>query len=353
MHQPAEGSSPVWLPSRGPSIGVARFWSKRAYFATNLVMTPQRLLLGRFFLCLPLCALVVAVLGVLRLRHQFPGAADSPGLLVPFLPPVAGLALEAGGLVALTYTQLASSLAAPASDAASRARASLPVLLLLAFVLLLAEAIPRGTERPGSFANDLLTRARVSCSPGALVPVPLLGLSVRCVEPPRVEGPMPGVSSVQVAMKELTFAEDLRSVEIGALELRATRALQVTLRADTARVAGLAPWSRSPRFSALGRFGVLLALGGALWLAGVLLRAPSAGAARPSGRAALLLGGLGRALLALPGALTAAVFISLDQDRAAPLTYVGAALAGVLASVLVVGVLARHVPQVFSIFRRF
>jgi hypothetical protein len=62
---------------------------------------------------------------------------------------------------------------------------------------------------------------------------------------------------------------------------------------------------------------------------------------------------LGRALLALPGALTAAVFISLDQDRAAPLTYVGAALAGVLASVLVVGVLARHVPQMFSIFRRF
>jgi hypothetical protein len=334
---------------------VARFWSKRGYFATNHLMKPQRSQLGSFLLCLPLCAGAVAVLGVLRLSHQFPGAAGSPRLLVPFLLPVAGLALEAGGLVALTYAQLRSSLRAALPDASARARASLPVLFLLGAVLSVAEAIPRGTERPGAFANELLTSARGSCTAGALVPVPLLGLSVRCAEPQRIEGPMPGVPSVHVAMKQLSFSDDLRSVQIGALELRAARSLQVTLRAGTARVTGLAPWSRSPRFSALGRFGILLTLGGALWLAGVLLvRAPSAVGVGPvPSRWAPAIAWLSRALLALPGALTASVCIALDQDRAAPFAYVGAGLAGVAALALVVGVIARRLPQMFNSFRGF
>lgn len=320
-------------------------------------MKPHRPQLGSFLLCLGLCALVVGGLGLLRLRHQFPGAAGSPGLLVPFLLPVAGLALEAGGLVALTYAQLESSLRAPLPDASSRARAALPVLLLLSAVLVLAEMIPRGTERPGEFANELLTSARTSCKAGALVPVPLLGLSVRCTEPQRIEGPMPGVSSVQLAMRELTFSQDLRSVEIFALELRAARALKVTLRAGTARVVGLAPWSRSPRFSAPGRLAVLLALGGALWVAGILLvRAPLPAdsverSPDPSRPLSLALAGLARALLALPGALTAAAFISLDQDRAAPLAYLGAGLVGVLAVGAVALVVARRLPQMFNAFR--
>lgn len=316
-------------------------------------MKEYRPQLGRFFICLPLCALAVALLGVLRLRHQFPGAGGSPGLLVPFLLPVAGLALEAGGLVALTYAQLGSSLVTPRPNATSRARAALPALLLLAAVLSVAEAIPRGTEHPGAFANELLASARGSCTDGAVVPVPLLGLSVRCGEPQRIEGPMPGVSSVQVAMKELAFSDDLRSVQIGALELRAARALKVTLRAGTARVAGLAPWSRSPRFSAVGRFGILLALGGVLWLAGVLLVRPPPSSSPPSRRAAPALRWLSRALLALPGALTAGIFISLDQDRAAPVMYLGAALAGALALAVVVGVLVPRLPQIFNSFRSF
>ncbi|RYZ05943.1 MAG: hypothetical protein EOO73_17485 [Myxococcales bacterium] len=316
-------------------------------------MKAQRRQLGSFFLCLPLCALGVAILGVLRLRHQFPGAAGSPGLLVPFLLPVAGLALEAGGLVALTYTQLRSTLGPPLSDVRSRARAALPVLLLLGGVLLVAETIPRGTEHPGAFANELLASARSSCTAGAVVPVPLLGLSVRCAAPQRIEGPMPGVPSVQIAMKELAFSDDLRSVEIGALELHAARSLDVKLRAGTARVAGLAPWSRSPRFSAPGRLAILLALGGALWVAGVLLlRKPPVPTPAPADRRlALVLGGLARGLFALPGAVTSAIFVSLDQDRAAPVAYLGAALAGALVVAVVAGVLVPRAPQIFNSFR--
>ncbi len=317
-------------------------------------MVPHRLQLGSFILCLLAAALLVALVGVARLGHQFPGAAASPGLLVPFLLPVLGLALEAGGLVAVSFAQLSSLLRAPSRSRASRARGSLLVLGLLAVVLLVAEAIPRGTEHPGAFANDLLASARESCSPGALVPVPLLGLSVRCDEPQRIEGPMPGVPSVKVAMRNLTFSDDLRNVEIASLELRAARALTVTLRAGSARVAGLAPWSRSPRLSPLTRFGVLAALGGALWLTAVLvLRAPAPPPEGAPGRARSALRWAGRALLALPGALTAAAFISLDQDRAAPASYLGAALLGGLTLAVVAGVLAPRLPQMFNNFRGF
>lgn len=312
----------------------------------------SRPLLGSFFSCLPLCALVVATLGVARLGHQFPGAASSPGLLVPFLLPVAGLALEAGGLVALTYAQLALLLRAPRPSARARLAASLPALGLLAAVLVVAEAIPRGTEHPGAFANELLATARESCSDGELVPVPLLGLSVRCGHPQRIEGPMPGVPAVKVAMRDLTFADDLRSVQIAALELRATRAITVTLRAGSARVVGLAPWSRSPRLSALGRFGTLLALGAALCVAGALLtREPPPAGRAPTGRLRLLLVWLARGLMAAPGVAAAVVFVTLDQERAEPVAYLLAAVAGAATLALGVGLVARRVPQIFNSFR--
>jgi hypothetical protein len=332
---------------------VASFWSKLAYFATNwrsLLRPPS---FGSFFVSLPACALVVGLLGVARLGHQFPGAAASPGLLVPFLLPVLGLALEAGGLVALSVSQLSTLLREPATTAVGRARASWLVLGLLSVVLLVAEAIPRGTEHPGAFANDLLETARDSCSPGLSVPVPLLGLSVKCDAPQRIEGPMPGVPKVQVAMEELIFSDDLRSVEIDALELSAARSLRVHLKTQTARVAGLAPWSRSPRLSPFVRFAILLALGFALWLTSLLaLRHPLPLPPVGNGSSPALVGRLLRAAgwlsLALPGVLSAAVFVSLDQDRAAPVTYLSAALVGALAAWLVGAVLARRLPQIFN-----
>jgi hypothetical protein len=306
-----------------------------------------------FGLTLVGAALVVGAFGLVRLGRQFPGAAQSPALLVPFLLPVLALALEAGALVALSTVQLGVLLRRAPPLAALRARATLPLLALLTLVVGVAELIPRGTEHPGAFANELVQTARSSCKSDRSVPVPLLGLSVLCVAPVRIVGPMPGVRSVQVAMRELTFSDDLRRVEIAGLDLVAARALRVHLQAGTARIAGLAPWSRSPLLSPLARFAILAALGAALWLAASLLWRPlgsEPGQATGRGRWwRRLAGGL---LLASPGAVVAAGFISLDQDRAAPLAYASAALLGV-ATLWLLGLLARRVPQIFSSFRAF
>ena len=310
-----------------------------------------------FALILAGAAVAVGLLGLIRLGRQFPAAASSPALLVPFLLPVLALALEAGALVALSAVQLRQLLRSSAPLGA-RARSTLPLLGLLALVLGAAELIPRGTEHPGAFANDLVQTARASCGAGGSVPVPLLGLSVRCGEPQRIQGPMPGVRSVQVAMRELTFADDLRRVDIVGLELSAARALRVHLVAGRARVVGLAPWSRSPRLSPLQRFTVLVALGAALWLAASLAWRPrplappdptSPNPRKPRGRWLRWLAGL---LFAVPGAVVAAGFISLDQDRAAPLAYGSAALLG-LGALGALQLLARRLPQIFSSFAAF
>lgn len=319
-------------------------------------MEPRRHRFGSFFVSLPASALLVGVLGVARLGHQFPGAAQSPGLLVPFLLPVLGLALEAGALVALSVAQFRVLLRGAATSAVERARGSWFVLGLMALVLVVAEAIPRGTEHPGAFANDLLETARDSCTPGGSVPVPLLGLNVRCDPPQRIEGAMPGVPAVQVAMEELVFSDDLRNVEIDALELSASRSLRIHLRTQTARVAGLAPWSRSPRLSPLLRFMILFALGSALWLASLLSLRPSrpapeaVAAAVPTRRALRAVGWL---LLALPGALCAIVFVSLDQERAAPGSYASAALVGAVGASVLGGLAVRRLPKIFNYFSVF
>ena len=310
-----------------------------------------------FALILVGAAAVVGLLGLVRLGRQFPAAASSPGLLVPFLLPVLALALEAGALVALSAVQLRQLLRSSAPLGA-RARSTFPLLGLLALALGGAELIPRGTEHPGAFANDLVRTARASCGAGGGVPVPLLGLSVSCGEPQRIQGPMPGVRSVQVAMRELTFSDDLRGVDIVGLELSAARALRVHLVAGHARVAGLAPWSRSPRLSPLQRFAVLAALGAALWFGASLAWRPNPTAPpeptspshrQPRGRWLSLLAGL---LFAVPGAVVAAGFISLDQDRAPPLAYGSAALLG-LAALGALQLGARRVPQIFSSFTAF
>jgi hypothetical protein len=314
-------------------------------------------LLRDFVVVLPAAAGVVGLLGLLRLERQFPAASSSPALLVPFLLPVLALALEAGALVALSAVQLRELLRST-GPLAVRARATLPLLAALGLVLAVAELIPRGTEHPGAFANDLVRTARESCEKGGTVPVPLLGLSVSCDEPRRIEGPMPGVRSIQVAMRELTFSDDLRGLDVVGLELTAARALNVHLVAGRARVVGLAPWSRSPRLSPLQRFGVLAALGAALWLTASIVWRPRAapaseseeeGRARPKRRWQRLLAGLG---LAVPGAVVAARFIALDQERAAPWAYGSAALAGLVA-LGALAVLARRAPRIFSSFSGF
>lgn len=294
-------------------------------------------------------------------------------MLVPFLLPVLALALEAGALVALSTVQLRELMrgATPLvsngqsvpSGPLTRARATLPLLVLLVVVLGAAEAIPRGTEHPGAFANKLVQTARDSCSAGAKdVPVPLLGLSVSCAAG-RIEGPMPGVQAIQVAMRELTFSDDLRRVDIVGLELTAARALRVHLVAGRARIAGLAPWSRSSRLTAWGRFAILGALGAALWLAATLgwsSASRSVAGATSSAPAALdagqrgprWLGMLATLVVAVPGAVVAAGFITLDQERADPAAYAGAALLGLVALGLV-RLLAWRVPRIFSSFNGF
>jgi hypothetical protein len=315
-------------------------------------------------------ALIVALLGIIRLGRQFPAAAASPALLVPFLLPVLALSLEAGALVALSTAQLRQLLHArpvgsepPATPRLTQARATLPLLGMLALALGAAQLIPRGTEHPGAFANELVQTARASCGADAkaAVPVPLLGLSVSCGEPRRIQGPMPGVRSVQVAMSELTFSDDLRRVDILGLELTAARALRVHLRAGRARIAGLAPWSRSPRLSPLGRFAILATLGAVLWLAAVfgfrsvtpLDEALRPGDPPPSDRKPpphRWLSLLAMLLLMVPGAVVAAGFISLDQERAAPPAYAISALLGLVALGLL-RLLSGRVPRIFSSFR--
>lgn len=321
-----------------------------------------------FALILLGAALVIGGLGLVRLGRQFPGAAASPGLLVPFLLPVLALALEAGALVAVSTAQLRQLVrgawAEPPVGVApswwSPARATVPLLVLLCAVLGAAELIPRGTEHPGAFANELVQTARASCSndPKLAVVVPLLGLSVRCGPARRIEGPMPGVRSIQVSMSELTFSDDLRRVDIVGLDLTAARALRVQLHAGRARIAGLAPWSRSPRLSPWGRFAILATLGTLLWLAAVLAFRSRAVAEPPSPpstrdqRGQRWRSWLVTLLLALPSAVVAAGFISLDQDRAAPPAYASPALVGLLGLGLLRLLWARA-PRIFSSFRAF
>lgn len=318
-----------------------------------------RRMLWHFGLTLPVALAVVAGVGLVRLGRQFPGAAGSPALLAPFLLPVLALALEAGAFVALSLAQLGALGAAAGPDwgLLRRLRETWSLVLLLGLVLGLSELIPRGTEHPGDFANRLVRSARESCGAASrLVPIPLLGLSVRCGDPQRIEGPMPGVRGAEVAMRELSFADDLRRVEIVALDLTVSRSLKVHLSAGTARVAGLAPWSRSPRLGAWSRFGVLSGLGLALWLAAnALFRlAPRA---EPPERPSLppvpaWRRQLPRLLLAAPGAVLAAGFIMLDQDRAEPVAYLEA-LAAALTTLVALTLAFRRLPQIFSSFRIF
>jgi hypothetical protein len=325
-------------------------------------------LLRNFGLFLPLAAAAVAIFGLIRLGRQFPAAAASPALLVPFLLPVLGLALEAGALVALSAAQLRDRLHSTAT-LGQQTRRSLPLLAGFGLVLVIAELIPRGTEHPGRFANELVATARSSCEGDAKVLVPLLGLSVSCKEQ-RIEGPMPGVRQVQVSMRELTFSDDLRGVDIVGLDLTAARALRVHLVAGRARIAGLAPWSRSPRLTPLSRFALLAALGGTLWLGASLAFRPG----RPRSKTQSQLGseltprpldgaageprrnrwlaGLVSLLFAVPGAAVAAGVISFDQERAAPLAYASAALLG-LVGLGLLHLLERTAPRIFRSFSDF
>jgi hypothetical protein len=310
---------------------------------------PRAAIFRHFAGALALATAAVAAFGAVRLTHQFPAAAASPGLLLPFLLPVLALALEAGALIALSvalfFVLTRGAEPGPLRTLTGRARVSLPLPGLALLVLALAELIPRGTEHPGAFANQLVQSARDSCGAGGQVPVPLLGLSVRCTAPQRIEGPMPGARKAQLAMDRLQFSDDLRRVEISGLELSLASSLRVKLRAQRATVSGLAPWSRSPRLSPFGRFGLLAGLGAVLWLGVSLLVRPRPRPPRDPARTARLLRWLGYLLFAAPGAVVAAAVISLDQVQAAPSTYAAAGLAGAATLGLVAWIAARA-PQI-------
>lgn len=304
---------------------------------------------------LPVAVAAVASVGLLRLGRQFPAAAASPALLGPFILPVLGLALEAGALVALSWAHLRTLIGLEDLASSARIRATLPLLASFVLVLGAAELVPRGTERPGAFANELLETARTSCSGAKPVLVPLLGLQVNCLDAGRFEGFVPGVRAVHVAMQQLRFSDDLRRVEIAGLQLSAERSLRVQLRAGSARVVGLAPWSRSPRFSAGLRVAILGALGFGLWLPACFvfsrrwLSSLQAGSltSQPRPWAIDLFGNL---LLVAPGVVIALGFVLLDQERALPAAYAGVSAFG-LATLGLVGLVARRAPRIFASFR--
>jgi hypothetical protein len=295
--------------------------------------------------------LSVGLFGVLRLTRQFPAATSSPTLLVPFLLPVLALALEAGALVAFSASALRLFRSRPARPFAARASALWPLAGLLAAVLVLAQALPRGTERPGAFANELVESARQSCSAGAAgsVPVPLLGLVVRCDRNLRIEGPMPGVPSLQLVMQSLSFSDDLRRVQISGLDLTTRRSLSVRLRAHDARISGLAPWTRSAKLSPLVRCVILIAIALALGLLEALWWQPAAHGSDGEQRwRRALRAGLG----GLPGLAAAVVIITLDQEQA-PVTAYVLPLVAALAALSLLLLARRHAPKIFSSFNGF
>jgi hypothetical protein len=297
-------------------------------------------------------ALGVGLFGVVRLARQFPAASSSPSLLVPFLLPVLALALEAGALIAFSASLLGTFRVLPSEPLSrgflARLRALLPVTVLLALVLGLAEALPRGTERPGAFANDLVESAKQSCDSSGSVPVPLLGLTVRCDRGQRIEGPMPGVPAVKLAMQTLVFSDDLRRVQITGLDLTASRSLTVRLKAGSARIEGLAPWTRSARLTPLVRCAILTGLGLGLALVAALGFRPAP--PPPPQRAWLRV--LRFAVGGLPGLGAAVVVIALDQEQSPPVAYLAAWGAG--SAVLLVLLAARaRVAKMFSSFSTF
>jgi hypothetical protein len=309
---------------------------------------------GRLFaVALLPAALGIGLFGVLRLTRQFPAAASSPNLLVPFLLPVLALALEAGALIAFSATVLSLFRVVPSRPRAARVRALLPLLVLLGVVLGLAEALPRGTERPGAFANELVDSARQSCGDTGSVPVPLLGLTVRCDRDLRIEGPMPGVPSVNLVMQTLVFSDDLRRVQITGFDLTARRALTVRLKASSARIAGLAPWTRSARLTPLARCVTLFALGlGLATLAALCWRPASSPPAALMRSEKAWLRWVRFAVGGLPGLSAAIVVIALDQEQSSALAYAAALAAGMLVLLALLAARAR-ITKMFSSFSTF
>jgi len=301
-----------------------------------------------FGLTLGGASLIVAVLGLVRLGRQFPGAAASPRLLVPFLSPVLALSLEAGAFVALSVTALGALGPKTARNVFSWLRATSPLPLLLVAIMGLAQLVPRGTEHPGQFANQLVQSARSSCAESGSVSIPLLGLRVRCGSEQRIEGPVPGVRGASLSLQRLSFADDLRRVEMSGLELSVERSLRIQLHVQNARVAGLAPWSRSGRLSSLERFALMSSLGVALWLAAGVAPSTGEAAARAAGTVSWMLGTV--VLSAIPGVVLAGWCIMLDQDRAAPAAYALPAIAAAL-SIWTVGWLVGRAPRFLSNFR--
>lgn len=354
---------------------MACFWSKLAHFGYNYRVRSDpaasssgasaagpgqlsrpgrgaeaRAQLWRFAALLGSSTAVVVVIGMLRLARQFPAAAQSPSLLVPFVLPVIALALEAGAFVALSGAQVSALIALPPGGLARRARRTALSFFATLAVLLAAQLVPRGTEHPGTFANELIQSAIGSCGESGDVPVPLLGLRVRCGAPRRIMGPMPGVRGVEVAMSSLVFSDDLRRVEIRELDLDAKRSLSVHLSAGRASIAGIAPWSRSTRLDARFRSAVLALLALSLWSSGMLIERRVSG----DGRAPVSAGArwLVWALAGLPGAAAAAGFIVVDQSPGTPWAYLAPAASGLLGMVLL-RLLVRRLPQMFSSFGAF
>jgi hypothetical protein len=262
---------------------------------------------------------------------------------------VLALALEAGAFVALSLTAFGALRLSRESGLSARLRTTWALPPLLTIVMGLAQLVPRGTEHPGAFANQLVRSAQGSCGASDLVVIPLLGLRVRCAPGQRIEGPVPGVRGASLSLRDLQFADDLRRVEMSGLELHLERSLEVRLHVESAKVSGLAPWSRSSRLSPLERFALMSVLGLALWLAvavGPRVRPPREGATDPPLSWQLATPVLG----AIPGVVLAGGCIMLDQDRASTWAY-GLLALGAASSAWSLAWLMDRGPRFLSNFR--
>jgi hypothetical protein len=228
------------------------------------------------------------------------------------------------------------------------ARASLPILIALGVVAMLAQRVvdPR-PDAPGRIAVELIAQGRASCQDARAprsVLVPMVGVSWLCFPdaPPRVAGRVPGgLRSAWFTAKDLRPSDTLTEFTLwdARLAFRRTASLPEThVAVDRATVRGLPPWGHGARLNASVRALVIAVSVWAVALVACWL-ALRFSVASPAG--GLVVGGSG-------ALATLTVLHALDKAGPSFASYLWLPAAGVMATALA----AASVPRITALLRR-
>lgn len=198
--------------------------------------------------------------------------ASAPlALWSPFLSPL----VSAGCEMALLVSIPAAALCARASLLSAR-RTVVAALALALPTIMAALMLDTSGVAPGRMAQQLIDAARDACpdAPERSVPVPLLPLTWSCPPgaPAVASGRLPFGPKVDFRLATIRVSPDVKRIDIERLTLDApptpTR-LGLHLRADRARLIGLAPWGRPRDLPAGERLLRCALIGAALVAAGL------------------------------------------------------------------------------------